>query len=69
MAASPRCVTLRLWLARALLADGAGAAGVAQLEECVRIDPSAAEARALLVELGVDLPPPSRARRPPSVAP
>ena len=66
LAASPRCVTLRLLLARALLAEGSGAAGVAQLEECVRIDPSAAEARALLVELGVELP---RAKRPPSITP
>ena len=71
LAASPRCVTLRLWLARALLADGSGAAGVAQLEECLRIDPSAAEARALLVELGVEPPLPAAkpAQRPPSIAP
>ena len=40
LAASPRCVTLRLWLARAFLADGAGAKGVAELEECLRIDPT-----------------------------
>src|SRR5512135_2405675 len=37
LVASPRSVTLRLLLARALLADGSGAAGVAQLEECLRI--------------------------------
>jgi len=70
LAASPRCVTLRLLLARALLADGSGAAGVAQLEECMRIDPTAADARALLVELGVEPPPlPRKQNRPPSITP
>jgi murein DD-endopeptidase MepM/ murein hydrolase activator NlpD len=56
LAASPRCVTLRLWLARAFLADGAGAKGVAELEECLRIDPMSAAARELLQDLGVAVP-------------
>lgn len=73
LAESPRCVTLRLLLAKALLADGSGAAGVAQLAECLRIDPSATAARKLLVELGVDVPMPIaeivQKRRPPSIEP
>ena len=56
LAASPRCVTLRLWLARALLSHGSGAAGVAQLEECLRIDPTSAAARAMLAQHGVEVP-------------
>ena len=68
LAASPRCVTLRLWLARALLADEAGAAGVAELEECLRIDPTSQAARKMLVELGVDVPfVPSLVKQPPKV--
>ena len=73
LAESPRCVTLRLLLAKALLADGSGAAGVTQLEECLRIDPSATAARKLLIELGVDVPMPiaeiAQKRRPPSIEP
>ncbi len=56
LAASPRCVTLRLWLARAFLGDGAGAKGVAELEECLRIDPTSAPAREMLQDLGVAVP-------------
>ena len=56
LAASPRCVTLRLWLARAFLADGAGAKGVTELEECLRIDPTSAAAREMLQDLGVAVP-------------
>ena len=73
LAESPRCVTLRLLLAKALLADGSGAAGVTQLEECLRIDPSSTTARKLLIELGVDVPMPIaeivQKRRPPSIEP
>ena len=70
LAASPRCVTLRLWLARALLADGAGARGVAELEECLRIDPTSSMARDMLQDLGVavpSLPLPGAAAKKPSV--
>ena len=48
LAASPRCVTLRLLLARALLAQRQPVAAVAQLQQCLRIDPACAAARALL---------------------
>ncbi|MCU1278760.1 MAG: hypothetical protein JWM53_2306, partial [bacterium] len=51
LAGSPRCVTLRLWLARALALQGSTAAAAAQLRECLRIDPTCAEARAMLGEL------------------
>ncbi|MGZ3439868.1 MAG: peptidoglycan DD-metalloendopeptidase family protein [Polyangia bacterium] len=48
LAASPRCVTLRLWLARALSLNGSATAAATQLQECLRIDPSCAAARAML---------------------
>lgn len=69
LAASPRCVTLRLLLAKALLDDGSGAAGVAQLEECVRIDPAAEAPRKLLMALGVEPPLPPPRKRTPSITP
>src|ERR1700745_1966708 len=48
---SPRCVTLRVLLARALMARGERAAAAAPLQECLRIDPSSTAGRSLLDEI------------------
>src|SRR5262245_40477471 len=47
LAASPRCVTLRLLAARARLACGDRAGARAELEQALRVDPGNAEARAM----------------------
>ncbi|HEX4457018.1 MAG TPA: peptidoglycan DD-metalloendopeptidase family protein [Polyangia bacterium] len=51
LAASPRCVTLRLLLARALLARHQRKDAAAQLRECLAVDPSCLAAQSALADI------------------
>ena len=51
LAASPRCVTLRLLLARALLARHQRKDAAAQLRECLLVDPSCVAAQSALADI------------------
>jgi murein DD-endopeptidase MepM/ murein hydrolase activator NlpD len=58
LAASPRCVTLRLLLATSWLALDERARAVAELQSCLRIDPTCIRAKELL-RASASSPPPS----------